>query len=294
VRAGEGRAVLVLALGIAGGCSDRVEVGYDLSSGGAGSPAAGGGTASGGSGALANAGSGGSDSSAGASPCEPVACRGKVYECGNCGDDDGDSLSDALDPECLGPCDDSEEVFASPSPGGTSCRLDCAFDRDAGLGNDRCDWDLRCDPHSPGSGISCESTAETLAAASCVETASTQPEACVDACAPLTPNGCDCFGCCELPARSGRFVWIGSTDSANACSGERLDDPVSCPPCTPVPACENSCDVCEVCVGGAGASSACAAPDEPACGSGTPPCGPGAACPSNRYCVTGCCIVVPS
>jgi hypothetical protein len=284
-----GASAVVCAVG--GGCSEQVSIGYDVVGGGGSSATAGvpsGGIAQGGGSGGSRAGAGGSAS------CEPVACRGKIYACGNCDDDDGDGLADALDPECLGPCDDSESAFASPGPGQTSCRLDCAFDRDAGLGNDRCSWDLRCDPRSPGTAIGCASTDDSVAAEQCGESIAGQAEACVDSCAPLTPNGCDCFGCCELPARSGTFVWIGSGADAGACSAALIDEPDACPPCTPVPSCENRCDVCEACVGGVGPSSACAEPDQPACGPGAPPCGPGAACSSDRYCVTGCCIVVPT
>lgn len=282
--------VLVLVTAVA--CTDRVDVGYDLPSPVGGAAASGGSMGDGGgSGFPAVAGGG---SAGGESRCDTVACRGKIYACGDCEDNDGDALGDALDPECLGPCDDTEDVFATPQTGAMSCRLDCAFDRNAGLGNDRCDWDLRCDPLSPGSSVSCESTPTTLASASCESGATLQTEACVDSCPPITPNGCDCFGCCELPARSGSFVWIGAATAENGgCHLGTLDDPEVCPPCTPVSACENRCDTCEACVGGASPSATCADPAQ-ACGASAPPCGPGASCGEGRYCLTGCCIVVPT
>jgi hypothetical protein len=210
-------------------------------------------------------------------------------------DDDADGLIDALDPECLGACDDSEESFSSGSVISANCRRDCAFDRNSGAGNDRCDRDLRCDELSPGESLGCESAPDIIASPACLESSTAQPAACLDSCVPLAPNGCDCFGCCELPARSGNYVWIGAgTAPLEGCSADRLEDALACPPCTPVDGCNNPCEECETCIGGSGPSPDCEAPDEPRCGASTPQCGAGAVCPSGRYCVTGCCIIVPT
>jgi len=281
-----------VSLVAAASCSDWADVGYDF---GAGGQSGGGGMEASGGLSLGTGGvlSGGALGSGGATPeCEQRACRGKLYACGDCEDDDGDQLIDALDPECLGPCDDDEGTLSSGTVA-ANCRLDCLFDRNAGAGNDRCDWDQRCDELSPGTSAGCASTPATLADPRCAQTSAAQPDRCIESCLPLTPNGCDCFGCCELPARSGNFVWIGVTGSGSACTADAADDPARCPPCTPVPACRNSCDECEACVGGGVPSSTCAAPGRPVCGPGAMPCGTGATCPSDRYCVTGCCIIVP-
>jgi hypothetical protein len=106
---------------------------------------------------------------------------------------------------------------------------------------------------------------------------------------PITPNGCDCFGCCELPARSNRFVWIGAEQGGvGTCDNAHLDDPVACPRCTPVPSCLNRCDACEICAGEVTLGAGCT----PSCSVGVP-CGPGASCSGTSYCITGCCIEVP-
>jgi hypothetical protein len=299
---------LVVWLPLGGGfsaCSDRVEVGYDLVESGApgtgGSDSSGGSGTSGGSsasgGVLAGTGGASEAGTGGAAPaeCQTVACRGRVLECGNCTDDDADGRIDALDPECLGPCDDSEASLSSGTPASDNCRLDCAFDRDSGGGNDRCLRDLRCDELSPGASAGCEADPDSVGVDICLESSITQPESCRLSCEPLTPNGCDCFGCCELPARSGNYVWIGAGSTPmEGCRVDRLGDALACPPCTPVEACGNGCDDCESCVGGVGPSSECATPETPQCGADTPHCGPGATCPRDRYCVTGCCIIVPT
>nr|MDQ2647704.1 hypothetical protein [Myxococcota bacterium] len=131
-----------VSLAAVASCSDWADVGYDYGSGGQGAVA--GLTPSGGLSVNTGGSTGGRLGSGGATPeCEPRTCRGKLYACGNCDDDDGDQLIDALDPDCLGPCDDDEQALSSGTVA-ANCRLDCAFDRNAGLGNDRCDWNQRC------------------------------------------------------------------------------------------------------------------------------------------------------
>jgi hypothetical protein len=149
--------------------------------------------------------------------------------------------------------------------------------------------------------------------------APTQPTTCHDVCGPLTPNGCDCFGCCEITPGSGDYIYLGSTPSPghDACSPATLHDPESCRPCTPVADCLNDCGHCELCFGrdtlppdcfpspDAGMPPVDAAypdgghPDANVPDSGVPlrctngrqPCGvPGdPLCPAGEYCITGCC-----
>src|SRR5437773_4343797 len=40
----------------------------------------------------------------GAVLCFPATCQGKLYECGDCTDNDGDGKIDSEDPDCLGAC----------------------------------------------------------------------------------------------------------------------------------------------------------------------------------------------
>ncbi len=228
--------------------------------------------------------------------CAPVMCQEHLYACGNCMDDDGDGRADWADPDCLGPCDNNERGFDLLIPGGDArpCALDCYFDQDEGFGNDLCTWDHRCDPLEPDPSPLCGYRSPPPADAMCP---ATQPEACHDFCGPLTPNGCDCFGCCELPAGSGSFVFIGATDSAGngTCDLASATDPSRCPPCTPVADCLNGCGRCELCLGRTTLPPECT-PD-----GGTPPgerCEPGIQacglpgdppCPTGDYCITGCC-----
>lgn len=59
-------------------------------------------------------GSGWGDASGGGGPdgnadsTGTVPCPKQVYQCGDLIDNDGDGLIDAEDPDCLGPCDDTE------------------------------------------------------------------------------------------------------------------------------------------------------------------------------------------
>ena len=277
----------------AGSCSEHIEVGRDLAAAGAGI-----------------GGTGQNTSGSGGAPvhvCQPHACQGKIYLCGNCVDDDDDQLIDSDDPECTGPCDNTENSYYGDIPGQNNapCRQDCYFDQDTGSGNDQCHWSHQCDPKSiapeypPSGEARCayqqdadipgsDSTCDGLKAA--------QASACLDICLPITPNGCDCFGCCELPAASGNFVWIGSTaQNVGTCDAAHVTDPSACHPCTQVRSCLNTCDSCEVCVGQTSPAASCGGDSSArcpasiaACGQpGEPDCGPG------FYCITGCCAAAP-
>jgi hypothetical protein len=282
-------ALLVAAVAANSSCSERVEVGYDLTRGGAN---ASGGVNSGGAAQSGQGGVGGGGSAA----CVRAECQGKEYACGNCDDDDLDGKIDALDPDCLGPCDNTEESYflGIPGQGSGSCRQECHFDRDSGAGNDGCDWSFTCDPRSPSVDPLCAYDPQAaIQGRTCAELAGAQDAACLDYCLPLTPNGCDCFGCCELPARSGKHVWIGSTSAgAGSCSRDTLSDPAACRPCTQVPSCLNECKECELCAGETALPASCSNP-VPVCEGGRVACGPGASCPAAMFCITGCCVDVP-
>jgi len=265
---------------------DDALVGGTTSGGGAGGLQLGGGS----SGATT---AGDTANEGGAPSCMKTLCRGQEYKCGNCIDDDDDGLIDALDPDCLGPCDDDELGLSTglTTTLSAACRQDCYFDGDNGPGNDKCLWSHSCDPKSvapdyPPSGESrCKFGASMGVDCSSLET--TQEQACLDACLPLVPNGCDCFGCCELPGGSGNYHFIGSDQG---CTRDNLDDTVACPPCTRVPSCFNDCGKCETCVD--------KVPDPScslggSCPNGGRPCGPGAPCDAGDYCVTGCCVRAP-
>lgn len=215
--------------------------------------------------------------------------------CTNCIDDDGDGLIDAFDPECSGPLDDDESTFATGIPGDNvdSCQ-DCFFDGDSGHGNDHCQYATEClygmEPTGGG-------------ASDCFNC--NVSDQCVDFCRPYTPNGCDCFGCCDVYDDDGQkhTVLLSPT-----CSTDKLDDPDACTECVPSTDCYNDCKPCEVCIGkpkpaeecdsGAGgapgASGAGGAGGDgvpvPECEAGHTPCTEDMPCPETQFCLTGCCV----
>lgn len=297
-------AAACLAFAAVSGCGQPVIVGVDDAlGGGALGGGATAGTEIGGGGALnfAGMGNGSEAGEAGSLACVRTACRGKFYECGDCLDNDGDGAFDGADPACLGPCDDDELGLSTglKVSGGAPCRQDCYFDGDAGVGNDMCSWSHSCDPLSvapdypPSGEMRCAygsaGSSGSAGDLDCQALSSSQPQACLDGCLPLVPNGCDCFGCCELPGRSGEYHFIGLGRGSLGCRLESLDDAASCPICTRVDSCFNPCDRCEVCVGSQPDPS-CNVPS--VCERGAA-CSPTAPCPSGEYCVTGCCARVP-
>jgi hypothetical protein len=302
------------ALGV--GCSDDPVNGAGASGQGASA-----GTSSGGAGGNGNGGgtTGTYTSGVGGAPTEIATCQGHVYQCGDLLDNDGDGLIDNQDSDCLGPCDNTEGSYYGGIPGqaGPACTVDCYFDQDSGSGNDDCHWNHECDPHetSPDyhpesyNGASCayDPNANTSGTPfTCDELYQTQSQLCLDYCGPLTPNGCDCFGCCELPAGSGKFVWLGSdADGTNtgSCTQDLVNDPTRCEPCQPVAGCLNGCEPCELCLGKDTLPPECYQDGGMGTGGGTggqcppnvQPCGLAGQdpCPVNFYCITGCCQEVP-
>lgn len=281
------------------GCSEAVQVGRNFGAAGSAPAAVGGAPPE----LFVDGAAGGAPLTpappAPAAECVEARCGSVLLACGNCEDDDQDGLADAADPECLGPCDDSEaELFTGAAPRvNGSCRTDCFFDRNVGAGDDGCSWSYRCDPESVAPGYAptgLERCAYDEAASIC-ELTPAQAGACQEGCLPLTPNGCDCFGCCELPAGAGQFVWLGSESLDLAhCELQTSGDPELCRPCTPVPDCQNDCAECELCVGKSALPSSCGA-GMPQCPGGQRACDPASAndCGAFEYCITGCCVALP-
>ncbi len=257
-------------------------------------------------------GSGGSAGVGGAvGGCFEARCPdGKLYECGDCIDNDEvpDGLIDDKDPECLGPCDNTEgPVLTTGTPGttGNQCQADCYFDGGNGCGGGDCCWDYSCYEESPVP--QCPSTTPALGI--CAEP---QPETCLPLCGPLTPNGCDCFGCCTLD-EGASYVYLGSEEQNNGtCTFADATNPELCKPCTPNEDCLNTCGRCELCLGkteipadcfpgtggsggmGGGGGSGGTGGSSDRCSSGVQACGlPGdPPCPAGGFCLTGCCILV--
>lgn len=272
--------------------------------------------------------------------CYPATCQGKTYQCGNCMDDDGDGRIDSEDPDCLGPCDNSENGLDPAIPGGnnTKCKMDCYFDADTGQGNDNCYWDHGCDPTkvngtpSPETACAYNATMGVGGGLTCTTAQQMQAATCKSYCGPLTPNGCDCFGCCFLGPQAKvntdgtkTGVWLGSYDASgnSTCTTKDVADPAKCHPCQMVASCEKSCGRCQLCIGKDTLPADCfpSPPDmagqpprdmagqDLSTGGGTSdptlcpaslctnnqPCGlPGCApCQAGWYCLTGCCTPPP-
>jgi hypothetical protein len=243
-------------------------------------------------------------------------CGDKLYECGDLVDNDMDGTTDSADVDCLGPCDNTEDSYYPNLPGmtGAECKTDCFWDQGNGSGNDDCYWDHQCDTlevapdFPPEQNCAYDPGAAQLGGMTCDQAYMQQSALCLNYCAPLTPNGCDCFGCCELPAGSDQFVWLGSYDDngIGSCTLADINDPLKCKPCTPVPGCGNPCDPCEVCIGkplpdpgcgegGGGTGGAGGGGGGEQCAPGVQPCGLMGQAPCNPgyYCITGCCIAEP-
>jgi hypothetical protein len=251
------------AAGTAGSGAASGSAGASIGVGGGGGSAGSGG-ATGGSGAGATSGAGGSISAA----CVPFACPAPgnpIYQCGDCIDNDGDGLVDMDDPDCQGPCGNSEAAF-TPPPGSINppCKQTCFFDKSSGAGMSGCVWSHKCDPHeiapdfSPEAGCNYDPKAKVPGAngQSCAQLNTTQAQMCLDTCGPLTPNGCDCFGCCYFDKAVSATnptgtVWLGSQDTAGVqtCAADAVADPTKCHPCLTVAGCYKPCAKCELCLG---------------------------------------------
>lgn len=319
------RALVVVSLFACASCARSIPLGSDQTtsggSGGAGATGgagmtggAGGHAATGGAGGVATGGTisvggdTGTEAGAAGAPehtCVPATCHGKIYQCGDCKDNDSDGKVDAEDPECSGPCDNVEASFDVGLPGSSAdkCGQDCFFDNGNGAGHDDCRFSHQCDPLSiapdyPPTGSSLcaydENVLVSGGSESCADLRAQQSDSCLAVCGPLTPNGCDCFGCCELPAGSFHFVGLGYGAGSTPCNSDNLDDPKACPPCTPVDSCMNPCDACESCIGRPEPLASCT-DSSTACASLYPPCNTsgGMLCPEGSYCITGCCIPEP-
>jgi hypothetical protein len=224
----------------------------------------------------------------------PVSCQVASPQCNDGIDNDGDGKIDSLDPECVGPCDNDEGSFATGIAGDNvdACKQDCFFDGNSGMGDDGCDWNLKCDSANPG-GASCPYDASYK---NCPKAQSAK---CLRNCRKLTPNGCDCFGCCAVTVGAETI----NLRLVSSCTSAKFGDATACPRCTPNPDCVNTCEKCEVCIGRPAPDPSCAAgtggtdagSSTGQCPAGVTPCGPGTAvaataCGAGFYCQTGCCV----
>jgi hypothetical protein len=259
--------------------------------------------------------------------CSIIYCdgRGSPSLCGDCMDNDDDGLIDNDDPECLGPCDNTEGPVLLTGVGGETgnqCGADCYFDFGNGSGGGDCKWNRSCDPLQPKDGCPYVLGLAESEGGTSKDCPLSQPGFCEETCVPLTPNGCDCFGCCTFPELAGMgpdgddgYVFLGSeSGSEGTCTfanvtNPNMIDPAPCRSCTPAGNCLNTCERCEICLGkptipadcfpgtggsggmgsggagGAGGDGGMRCPvGKQACGLDTDP-----DCPAGSFCITGCC-----
>ena len=244
-------------------------------------------------------------------PDELKLCGDRACQCADGEDNDGDGTADGFDTECTGPNDDDEGTFATGISGDNMDPKwqDCFFDGNSGAGDDGCRYHTDC-----------YTGAKTQDDPDCQLT-----QACIDFCAPRTPNGCDCFGCCDIRDGDVTRTVVVTPD----CNEDNLDDCIQCTKSDSE--CNNTCGDCELCpgktidelpdecftmppdnppgagTGGMGGSGGTpggggtgGTPSDPPgdgtpvwCEGGEPSCVHSADCPSGRYCSFGCCLLIP-
>lgn len=203
-----------------------------------------------------------------------VPCGTHICACSDNKDNDGDGMPDGFDSECTGPYDDYEDSFRvnDVNEGNPNC-ADCFYDDNPGF-DDGCKVSSHCSVDGmPSNGGGCGTcTAEPM---------------CINSCVPRTPNGCDCFGCCEV-SHGGVTVPIRLVSS---CTVEKIADEKACPRCVLAKDCMNPCENCEICPGKTLAELPTWCGGENTCSTGTPCDGPNN-CQLSEYCSQGCCVPI--
>lgn len=202
-------------------------------------------------------------------------CGDAPCACSNGIDDDGDMLTDGLDPECSAPFDDDENSFAVGVHGEdrTAKCQGCFFDGNSGLSECRRAQQCAIDGTTIGAPGACRSC--------------DVPANCRDSCLPRVPNGCDCFGCCQV-YRGGALV--ANVLLSDDCSLADLDDAAKCQRCMPAQDCRNPCGECELCTGRTALDLPAQCGDEGFVCEDAPACEGDRDCAAMRYCQLGCCL----
>ncbi|MBL4633164.1 MAG: hypothetical protein JKY56_04785 [Kofleriaceae bacterium] len=240
-------------------------------------------------------------------------CTPTASQCNNCQDDDADGLIDGADPECTSLDDDDESSFATGIPGDNRDAIiqDCFFDGDSGGGNDGCDIHVCCllEP-----AVDCCEGDETTANDGCVEFTGpkydpaecVQTPACQENCQPLTPPGCDCFGCCTIcvgdqcqdiftnPAiyDEENCQNIPNPTEGQCCESENLGGCYSCTKSTDCggAACDDDPTDCILCPGQTESDLPASCGGAPECPEGVTVCEQTDDCGMDQYCTNGCCV----
>jgi hypothetical protein len=204
---------------------------------------------------------------------------GATCACDDGQDNDADGLIDGFDPECTGAFDHDEASFSSGAPRASGMCLGCFWEDNGGPRDSLCRYPRGCregmEAPIGGACTTCEVTEE-----------------CSIPCTKLTPNGCDCFGCCAVERSNGTTAFVTLEDT---CTLNLLDDSKACPVCVQSPDCMNPCSPCELCPG----RTIDRLPAE--CTNGTPgevpwtcdtgrSCRVASDCGLDYYCQLGCCL----
>ncbi len=213
------------------------------------------------------------------------ACVPGPTQCSNCIDDDGDGAIDGFDAQCTSALDRREDSFATGIPGDNSdaIKQDCYYDGNSGAGDDGCDLHVCCLLADDA----CPDADWDRASADC-----TVSQECVAACAPLTPPGCDCFGCCTVCDGASCFDILIHPKLSPNCDVDVLSDPQACLRCEKQRDCRQAdCDP-EQCIPCPGQSpdslpSHCT---DARCPGELASCRSSADCGDTQFCAGGCCI----
>jgi hypothetical protein len=251
--------------------------------------------ACGGNSGVTTDGNGGGDGPGGGGV--PPGCNGPDLtkpQCSNCIDDDGDGFIDSFDIQCTGPLDRDEATFATGIPGDNmdAVNQDCFFDGDSGAGNDGCNRHVCCILNLTAE--ECDAGGYDNNYDPVADCPPLDPE-CLDVCSPLTPPGCDCFGCCTICDDQGCVDVYTNPLIAPDCDETLIHDPTACPACVKVADCGVPCTDdptdCILCPGQdpADLPDTCNMQE---CPGGATACTDNTDCAATEFCSTGCCVAV--
>ena len=220
-----------------------------------------------------------------------------MTQCSDGIDNDGDGKIDYGDPECVGPLDNDEGTFATGIPGDNidACKQDCFFDGNSGMGDDGCDWQLKCDPMTNNASCPYDAAYAQSHMTECSLSASQSRQVHRQ----LPQAGAERLRLLRLLHGSRRarrrFAWRRPAPPPTSTTRP------SARACTQVTQCMVPCGRCEVCVGKPTIPADCYPYDGGVPDGGTPyTCPAGymacgqygidpALCPEGTGCVTGCC-----
>ena len=223
----------------------------------------------------------------------PGCVPGATAQCNNCLDDDHDGLIDGDDPECTGAVDRDEGSFATGIPGDNkdARKQDCFFDGNSGGGQD-CAWHTCCLLDNPATQVNeCPTDLRqgydpNDRAAACGD----QSDSCIKSCAPLTPPGCDCFGCCTVCTGSACADILINPAVAPACDYANLGACLSCIKNTDCTAAPCGGDTCVLCPGQSPSDLPESCGGQHSCPDGLTVCAGNSDCLASQFCTSGCCI----